>query len=144
MLKPRHSEVSKGEAPDSCRAVTEMLNRIGDKWSVGVVRQLGVRTLRFSELRMALEGISQKMLTTTLRGLERDGFVRRTVYPTIPPRVEYELTELGRDLWQPVAALGEWAHRNRARVEAARAAFDARAAKQAAVQRKPGAGRASV
>jgi len=121
-----------------------MLNRIGDKWSVGVVRQLGVRTLRFSELRVALEGISQKMLTTTLRGLERDGFVRRTVYPTIPPRVDYELTELGRDLWRPVAALGEWAHKNRARVEAAREAFDARAAKQAPAQKKPGAGRASV
>jgi len=144
LLKPRHLEVSDAKAPDSCRAVTEMLNRIGDKWSVGVVRQLGVRTLRFSELRVALEGISQKMLTTTLRGLERDGFVRRTVYPTIPPRVDYELTELGRDLWGPVAALGEWAHKNRARVEAAREAFDARAAKQAPAQKKPGAGRASV
>ncbi|MEP7209818.1 MAG: helix-turn-helix domain-containing protein [Alphaproteobacteria bacterium] len=112
------------ETPDSCRGVTEILNRVGDKWTVNVVRHLGVRTMRFSELRKALDGVSQKMLTTTLRQLERDGFVTRTVYPTIPPKVEYELTELGRDLWQPVAALGQWAHDNRSRVEAARIAFD--------------------
>ena len=87
---------------------------------------LGVRKMRFTELRRGLDGVSQKMLTTTLRGLERDGFVTRTVIPTIPPRVEYELTSLGRDLWVPVAALGEWAQRNRRRVEAARSAFDAR------------------
>jgi DNA-binding HxlR family transcriptional regulator len=104
----------------------EILNRIGDKWSAGVVRHLGGRKMRFSELRRALDGISQKMLTTTLRGLERDGFVTRTVLPTIPPRVDYELTELGRDLLKPVSALGEWAQRNRSRVEAARAAFDRR------------------
>lgn len=110
--------------PDSCRAVTELLNRIGDKWTVHVVRHLGVRKMRFSELRRMLDGVSQKMLTSTLRNLERDGFVTRTVYPTIPPRVEYELTPLGRDLWKPVAALGEWAHQNRARVEAARARFE--------------------
>ena len=79
------------------------------------------------ELRQALDGISQKMLTTALRGLERDGFITRTVFPTIPPRVDYQLTDLGRDLWRPVAALGQWAHDNRGRVEAARAAFDKRA-----------------
>ncbi|MBZ6079020.1 winged helix-turn-helix transcriptional regulator [Microvirga puerhi] len=119
-MKPSHSEV-----PDSCRAVTELLNRIGDKWSVGVVRHLGRRKMRFTELRRSLDGISQKMLTSTLRGLERDGFVVRTVTPTIPPRVDYELTELGRGLWKPVTALGEWAQKNRRRVEAARATFDA-------------------
>ncbi len=113
-------------APDGCRPVTELLSRIGDKWSVGVVRLLGTRKMRFSELRRALDGVSQKMLTTTLRTLERDGFVTRTVIPTIPARVEYELTNLGRDLWVPVAALGEWAQRNRGRVEAARSAFDGR------------------
>jgi DNA-binding HxlR family transcriptional regulator len=112
--------------PESCRPVTEILNRIGDKWSVGVVRHLGMGKMRFSELRHSLDGISQKMLTTTLRGLERDGFVTRTVFPTIPPRVDYELTELGRDLWKPVSALGEWAQRNRGRIEAARATFDSR------------------
>ncbi len=115
--------------PDTCRPVTELLNRIGDKWSLGVVRQLSARTMRFSELKQALEGVSQKMLTTTLRGLERDGFVTRTVYPTIPPKVEYELTALGRDLSVPVGALGEWAQSNRPRVEAARAAFDKRASR---------------
>ncbi|MBI1358976.1 MAG: transcriptional regulator [Alphaproteobacteria bacterium] len=113
--------------PDSCRAVTEILNRIGDKWSINVVRHLGVRKMRFSELRRALDGVSQKMLTTTLRTLERDGFVTRTVHPTIPPRVDYELTRLGYDLLAPVAALGQWAHDNRSRVEEARAAFDRRA-----------------
>src|SRR5262245_55480540 len=97
------------QVSEGCRPVTEILNRIGDKWSVQVVRNLGMRKMRFSELRQALDGISQKMLTTTLRGLERDGFVTRTVFPTIPPRVEYELTELGRDLLKPVAALGAWA-----------------------------------
>ena len=122
-MKPRHLQV-----PDSCRPVTEILNRIGDRWSVGVVRHLGVRKMRFNELRHALDGISQKMLTTTLRVLERDGFITRAVFPTIPPRVEYELTELGQDLWRPVAALGEWAHKNRSRVEAARKVFDRRAA----------------
>jgi DNA-binding HxlR family transcriptional regulator len=120
------------QVSESCQPVTEILNRIGDKWSVEVVRHLGGGKLRFSELRRTLGGISQKMLTTTLRSLERDGFVARTVFPTIPPRVEYELTELGQDLWKPVAALGEWAHRNRSRVEAARAAFDRRSARTAA------------
>ena len=129
--KPRNLKAPAGKrlprmvkTPDSCRGVTDILNRVGDKWTVNVVRHLGVRTMRFSELRRALDGISQKMLTTTLRGLERDGFVTRTVYPSIPPKVEYELTDLGRDLWKPVAALGQWAHDNRARVEAARVKFD--------------------
>jgi DNA-binding HxlR family transcriptional regulator len=112
------------ETPDSCRAVTDILSRVGDKWTVNVVRHLGVRIMRFSELRKALDGVSQKMLTTTLRQLERDGFVTRTIYPTIPPKVEYALTELGRDLLIPVSALGLWAHENRGRVEAARTAFD--------------------
>lgn len=121
-MKPRHSHV-----PDSCRPVTDILDRIGDKWSVGVIRHLGMTKMRFTELRKALESVSQKMLTTTLRALERDGYITRTVFPTIPPRVEYELTDLGRDLLVPVAALGLWAQKNRDRVEAARAAFDRRA-----------------
>ena len=81
--------------------------------------------MRFSELRTVIGGISQKMLTTTLRGLERDGFVTRTVFPTIPPRVDYELTDLGRELLVPVNALGEWARNNIVRINAARARFDA-------------------
>src|SRR5262245_4595742 len=107
-----------------CRPVGEILARIGDKWSVLVVTRLGKKSLRFSELRRELHGISQKMLTATLRGLERDGFVTRTVFPTIPPRVDYELTDLGRDLLVPVSALGSWAIKNRTRVEAARREFD--------------------
>ena len=107
-----------------CRPVGEILARIGDKWSVLVVTRLGGGTMRFSELRRELHGISQKMLTTTLRGLERDGFVTRTVTPSIPPRVDYELTDLGRDLLVPVRALGQWAVRNRERVETARQAYD--------------------
>jgi DNA-binding HxlR family transcriptional regulator len=125
-MKLRHSNV-----PDSCRPVTDILSRIGDKWSVGVIRNLGIRKMRFTELRKALEGISQKMLTTTLRALERDGHITRTVFPTVPPRVEYELTDLGRDLSIPIAALGQWAQKNRSRIEAARAAFDRRVSRSA-------------
>jgi DNA-binding HxlR family transcriptional regulator len=122
-LKPGY--VHRGE---DCRPVSEVLSRVGDKWTVLVVVTLGEGPKRFSELRRALNGISQKMLTTTLRGLERDGFVTRTVFPTIPPRVDYELTELGRDLLVPVMALGQWARENRHRVEDARSRFDAAAA----------------
>ncbi|WP_119273276.1 winged helix-turn-helix transcriptional regulator [Taklimakanibacter deserti] len=110
--------------PSDCRSVNEILARVGDKWSVLVVSLLGDGAMRFSELRRLIGGISQKMLTTTLRGLERDGFVTRTVTPTIPPRVDYELTSLGRDLLVPVRALGDWARHNRSRVEKARARFD--------------------
>jgi DNA-binding HxlR family transcriptional regulator len=109
---------------EDCRAVSDILGRVGDKWTVLVVGYLSEGPMRFSELRRSIGGISQKMLTTTLRGLERDGFVTRTVTPTIPPRVDYELTALGRDLMVPVKALGDWAKRNRARVEKARAQFD--------------------
>src|SRR6476646_7651398 len=109
--------------PSDCRAVSEILSRVGDKWSVLVVKLLGDGSLRFNELRAAVGGISQKMLTTTLRGLERDGFVTRTVFPTIPPRVDYELTELGHELLIPVSALGEWARRNTQRVREAREKF---------------------
>jgi DNA-binding HxlR family transcriptional regulator len=119
-LKPRHIHRS-----EDCRAVSDILQRVGDKWTVLVVGKLGEGQMRFNELRTAVGGISQKMLTTTLRGLERDGFVTRTVFPTIPPRVDYELTHLGYELLEPVNRLGEWARKNTARVNAARARFDA-------------------
>lgn len=109
---------------EDCRAVSEILQRIGDKWTVLVVGKLGAGSMRFNELRAAVGGISQKMLTTTLRGLERDGFVTRKVFPTIPPRVDYELTQLGHELLVPVGALGEWARKNTDRVKAAREKFD--------------------
>ena len=112
--------------PADCRAIGEVLSRVGDKWSVLVVMTLSHGPQRFSELRDKIGGISQKMLTTTLRGLERDGLVTRTIYPTIPPRVDYELTDLGRDLTVPVIALGKWAKENEGRIAAARTIFDAR------------------
>ncbi|MEJ0098130.1 MAG: helix-turn-helix domain-containing protein [Bauldia sp.] len=110
---------------DNCRRVSAILSRVGDKWTVLVVRQLGAGPKRFSEIRRALGSISQKMLTTTLRGLERDGFISRTVYPSVPPKVEYELTALGVDLLKPVGALGEWALQNAERVEGAQRRYDA-------------------
>ena len=109
---------------EDCRAVSDILGRVGDKWTVLVVGYLSGGPMRFSELSRAIGGISQKMLTATLRGLERDGFVTRKVFPTIPPRVDYELTDLGRELRVPVNALGEWARKNISRVNAARARFD--------------------
>ena len=114
--------------PDSgdCRAVSTVLARIGDKWSVLIVRLLGDGPRRFSEIKRMVGGISQRMLTLTLRGLERDGLVTRTVFPTIPPRVDYELTDLGRSLWKPIEALGAWAQENMDEIAAARQRFDAR------------------
>jgi DNA-binding HxlR family transcriptional regulator len=89
-----------------------------------IVRLLGFGPKRFNEIRRAINGISQRMLTLTLRGLERDGLITRTVFPTIPPRVDYELTDLGRSLFAPIDALGAWAFANRPQIEAARLRFD--------------------
>jgi DNA-binding HxlR family transcriptional regulator len=111
---------------ETCRPATEILMRIGDKWSVLIVMMLSAGPLRFSELKRRIDGISQRMLTLTLRGLERDGLVTRTVTPTIPPRVDYELTPLGQSLREPVSALGQWAVDNRPAMLAARDAYDAR------------------
>jgi DNA-binding HxlR family transcriptional regulator len=113
--------------PEDCRAVSEVLARIGDKWTVLVVGELGNGPKRFNEIRRALGSISQRMLTLTLRGLERDGLVTRTVFPTIPPRVDYELTKLGRSLLEPVSGLGLWARKNRETIQEARRRFDATA-----------------
>ena len=113
--------------PEVCRAVSDVLDRVGDKWSVLVVVMLGDGPTRFNELRRSIASISQRMLTLTLRALERDGLVTRTVFPTIPPRVEYELTKLGRSLLEPVDALGHWARDNHAKIVEARRKFDARA-----------------
>ncbi len=108
----------------NCRA-REMLVRVGDKWSVNVIYVLGAEgTLRFGELRRRIEGISQRMLTVTLRGLERDGLVRRTMYPEVPPRVEYTLTALGATLRKLVRGLIEWSGAHLPEVDAARARYD--------------------
>ena len=113
------------EVAEDCRAVSEVLARVGDKWTVLVVSALGEGPMRFNELRRALGSISQRMLTLTVRGLERDGLVTRTLFPTIPPRVDYELTKLGHSLLDPVSRLGLWARQNRSAIEAARRRFDA-------------------
>ncbi len=118
-MKPRHMHL-----PADCRAISDVLARVGDKWSVLVVTRLGDGPVRFNELRRSIGGISQRMLTLTLRGLERDGLITRTVFPTIPPRVDYALTALGRDLLIPVSALGEWATRNQGKIARARERFD--------------------
>ena len=109
----------------ACRAVSDVLSRVGDKWTVLVVELLSNGPMRFNELRKAIGNISQKMLTTTLRGLERDGLVTRTVHAMVPPRVDYELTELGNELRVPVQALAGWARENISRIHNARTRFDA-------------------
>jgi DNA-binding HxlR family transcriptional regulator len=119
-MSPRHTKGSH----QSCPAVREVLNRVGDKWSVFIVGLLEDGPKRFSELRRTIEGISQRMLTLTLRGLERDGLVTRTLFPTIPPRVDYALTPLGKTLLEPVTALANWSAKHRFDIQAARDRFD--------------------
>lgn len=113
-------------AADGC-LVRGVLDRVGDKWSVHVIHLLGSGTLRFSDLRRSIDGISQRMLTVTLRGLERDGLVTRTVYPVVPPRVDYALTPLGETLLATICDLVRWAEAHTADIDAARARYDARA-----------------
>ena len=119
-MKPSHMHLT-----GDCRAISEVLARVGDKWAVLVVNLMGSGPKRFSEIKREVGGISQRMLTLTLRALERDGLVTRTVTPSIPPRVDYELTDLGRSLLAPVQALGAWALSNREHMEQARRRFDA-------------------
>ncbi len=111
-------------ASEDCRAVSSVLARVGDKWSVLIIMLLGDGPKRFNQIKRMVGGISQRMLTLTLRGLERDGLVRRTQFPTIPPRVEYELTQLGRSLREAVKPLGEWAKAHVKHIAGVRAAFD--------------------
>jgi DNA-binding HxlR family transcriptional regulator len=119
-LKPGHMHLT-----GDCRAISEVLARVGDKWTVLVVNLMGSGPKRFSEIKREVGGISQRMLTLTLRALERDGLVTRTVTASIPPRVDYALTDLGRSLLAPVRALGAWALSNRELIEQARRRFDA-------------------
>jgi len=129
-LSPSHTECPQ-QGHEACLATRDVLTRVGDKWSVLVVGTLQGRPRRFAELRRAIEGISQRMLTLTLRGLERDGLVTRTVFASVPPRVEYDLTPLGRTLLEPVRALSTWAQENRHAIQQARLAFDARGESEA-------------
>lgn len=122
-MKPRHTK-------ESCTPVREILSRVGDKWSILVIMLLSERPWRFNELKRAIEGMSQRMLTLTLRNLERDGLVTRTVYPTVPPSVEYALTPLGQSLRGPIVALGTWAQANNEQIDASRRRYDAAAARK--------------
>ena len=121
---PGHTRVSDPNSQD-CRAVSGILGRIGDKWSVLIISRLGEGPRRFNEIKRMIGGISQRMLTLTLRNLERDGLVTRTVYPEIPPRVEYQLTELGRSLQTPIQGLWDWAAEHQGEVQGARRDYDA-------------------
>lgn len=138
-MRPRHSEVTArdsrrhakydgldSELPEECRAVGAVLSLVGDKWSVMIVVALGGGTMRFTEIKRAIGGISQRMLTLTLRGLERDGLVTRTQFETIPPRVDYELTALGCSLRQVVEPLGAWAGAHMNDMKRARETYDKR------------------
>src|SRR5215212_8643065 len=107
-----------------CRTISTLLSRIGDKWTVLVVQTLGSGSKRFNELRREIPSVSQRMLTLTLRNLERDGLVSRTVTPSIPPRVDYELTDLGRSLLTPISALSQWALDHVEAIHVAQARFD--------------------
>ena len=126
---------AEGDQVQICGAMGDILNRIGDKWSVMVVGQLTRKTMRFNELRHSIGGISQRMLTLTLRNLERDGLVTRTVYPEIPPRVEYQLTELGRTLTGPLDTLWNWAAAHMHSVNESRSNYDR--VHEAAAEPKP-------
>jgi DNA-binding HxlR family transcriptional regulator len=133
-LSPEHIDVTLAQCPTEplgpehirCRSITPILQRIGDKWSILIVMTLARGPRRFNELKRLVDGISQRMLTLNLRGLEREGLISRKIFPTIPPKVEYALTDLGKTLCMHVIALGQWAEENFDAITAARAAFDAR------------------
>lgn len=112
--------------PDVCRSVGGVLAQLGDKWTILVIRMLAVRGQRFSELKRGIGSVSQKMLTRTLRALERDGYVSRKLTPTSPPRTDYALTPMGREVLVPLDALAMWALENRAVVESSRRRYDRR------------------
>jgi DNA-binding HxlR family transcriptional regulator len=128
---------NKQEPDEECRAISETLARIGDKWTVLVVELLAGGPTRFNEMRRTIGNISQRMLTLTLRELERDGLVTRTVYPTIPPRVEYQLTKLGRTLREPLVAVADWVRKHQLAMAEARKIFDAAGIAKPSHRRQP-------
>ena len=129
-MSDTHIDVCKGgHSAEERRAFTDILAHIGDKWTVLVVGVLALGPMRYSQIAKLVEGVSQRMLTLTLRNLERDGLVSRTVTPTIPPRVDYELTELGHSLQKPITGLAQWALDNVGAIHEAQAVFDAEADK---------------
>ncbi len=124
---------------EECRPATELFQRVGEKWTLVVVGRLWDKPMRFSEISREMPGISKRMLTLTLRALERDGLVKRTVTPTVPMRTDYELTELGRSLGECVRVLGAWAFANHAAISSARAQYDSRGPQQGMVFGRLGA-----
>ncbi|GGS85736.1 transcriptional regulator [Planobispora rosea] len=136
-------DVLQWDTREDCE-VRQILDRIADKWSLLVIALLDRRSLRFTELRRKIDGVSQRMLTRTLRQLERDGLVSRTVHPTVPPRVDYELTPLGSTLHDTIRALVTWTEEHQNEIAAARAAYDTRAAAEQETAQREAAERQAV
>jgi DNA-binding HxlR family transcriptional regulator len=133
ILSDTHIDVCEGgHSPEERRAFAEILSRIGDKWTVLVVGVLAHGPMHYRQIFKRVDGISQRMLTLTLKGLERDGLVTRTVYPTNPPRVDYELTERGKTLVVPLHLLWQWAQANHTAIEGTRRDFDQQRSKEGA------------
>lgn len=124
-MSQRNTSVSEQVWTQGC-PVREVLDRVAGKWSILIIVAAALGPVRFTELERSIEGISRRMLTLTLRNLERDGLLTRTVYPTVPPKVEYELTPIARELHESLLALTAWAERHRATITAARHAYDER------------------
>jgi len=124
-MTPGHIDFSTPGEGEDCRMVREILDLIGDKWTLYIIATLKDGPVRFNELRRRIDGISQRMLTINLRGLERDGLVKRTLFPTIPPRADYELTSVGKTLLAPVMGLVTWANGNQESIRHARDRYDA-------------------
>ncbi|MFE9655631.1 winged helix-turn-helix transcriptional regulator [Micromonospora sp. NPDC006431] len=136
-------DVLQWDTREDCE-VRQILDRVADKWSLLVIALLDRRSLRFTELRRMIDGISQRMLARTLRHLERDGLVSRTVHPTVPPRVDYELTALGATLHETIRTLVTWTETHQNEIAAARAAYDKRAAAEQAQAEREAAQRDAI
>lgn len=126
MIARHNADTGAGDpaVPRDCAAMRRVIDRVGDRWSLVVITALGHGPRRFNQLRRDLDGVTQRMLTLTLRNLERDGLIVRTVYPTVPPKVEYALSPLGQSLLGAVTGLLDWADAHRTDLDAARAAYD--------------------
>jgi DNA-binding HxlR family transcriptional regulator len=132
------SEQVIGPTEDQACTVRQVLDRVGGKWSIGILVAVAKGPVRFTELERSVEGISRRMLTLTLRQLERDGLLVRTVYPTVPPKVEYQATEIALELYDSLVTLTTWAERHRAKIAAAREAYDREHGKEPALSGAPG------
>jgi DNA-binding HxlR family transcriptional regulator len=131
-MSPRHSKVSVREIDEQACPLREVLDRVSGKWSVQILVAAVRGPIRFTELERAIDGVSRRMLTLTLRNLERDGLLHRKVYPTVPPKVEYSATPLAQELHSHLVGLIDWAERHRADVAAARHAYDQRTVESSA------------